>query len=196
MRGKLLAFRRPQPIAVEMSDEALVAACSVGENAALGELFDRHRAHVRRFIGHLAASDAVELDDLVQSTFLEVFKSAKRFRGNAAVRTWIFGIAYNVVRSYSRGERRRKTAMTELSSVPPASARGPDASMLRAEQLALLARAIRTLPNDLRVAVVLCDIENVEGVEAARILGVRPGTMWRRLHDARQRLRAALEGGS
>lgn len=194
MKGKLLAFRRPRPIAIEMSDDALVAACGIGESAALGELFDRHRSHVRRFIGHLAFSDAVDLDDLVQSTFLEAFRSAKRFRATAAVRTWLFGIAHNVVRQHARGERRRKAAMTELMSVPLAEIRSPEVPLLRAQQLVLLANAVRALPEDLRVAFVMCDVENVEGTEAARILKVRPGTMWRRLHDARQRLRIALEG--
>ncbi len=196
MKGKLLALRRSHGSVVEMSDEALVAACSVGENAALGALFDRHRSHVRRFIGHLAGSDARDLDDLVQSTFLEVYRSAGRFRGDAAVRSWIFGIANNVVRQHARGESRRRRTLTALEAVPPSTAPGPEGPLLRGQQIALLATALEKLPHDLRVAFVMCDVEDVAGTEAARILGVRPGTLWRRLHDARQFLRNALhEGG-
>ena len=53
------------------------------------------------------------------------------------------------------------------------------------------------LPHDLRAAFVLCDLEEMPGVEAARALDVRAGTLWRRLHEARRALRAALfDGGS
>lgn len=192
-KGKLLAFRRAECSITEMSDEALLAACGVGESAALGALFDRHRTHVRRFIGHLAGSDVRDLDDLVQSTFLELYRSASHFGGKAAVRTWIFGIANNVVRQHARGERRRRTAMTALHSVPQRASQGPDGPTLRSQQLALLAEALTQLPQDQRVAFVMCDLEEIEGTEAARILGIRPGTFWRRLHEARQQLRAALE---
>lgn len=191
MNGKLLAFRRAAT--PEVTDEALVAACGLGDSAALGTLFDRHRDAVRRFLGHLATSDARDLDDLVQSTFLEVFRGAKRYRGGAAVRTWMFAIAFNVSRRHARGEIRRKHAMSELRSVPRTHVRSAEVPMLRAEQLALLARAIRGLPDALRVVFVMCDVEHVDGPEAARTLGLRPGTLWRRLHDARKRLRAALE---
>ncbi len=195
MKGKLLALRRSQGSIVEMSDEALLAACGVGENAALGALFDRHRSHVRRFIGHLAGSDARDLDDLVQSTFLEVYRSAGRFRGEAAVRSWIFGIANNVVRQHARGEIRRRRTLTALASVPQRTASSPEGSTLRGEQIARLASALEDLSHDLRVAFVMCDVEEIAGTEAARILGVRPGTLWRRLHEARQFLRAALTEG-
>ena len=65
---------------------------------------------------------------------------------------------------------------------------------MRAQQLDRLASALETLPHDLRTAYVLCDLEEVPGIEAARILDVRPGTLWRRLHDARRALRASIEG--
>ena len=53
--------------------------------------------------------------------------------------------------------------------------------------------ALGELSHDLRAAYVLCDLEDVPGVEAARVLGVRAGTLWRRLHEARRALRDAIE---
>ena len=58
------------------------------------------------------------------------------------------------------------------------------------------AGARRALPHDQRVACGRCELEGISGVGAARTLGVREGTMWRRLHDARKALRAVLDGGA
>ena len=52
--------------------------------------------------------------------------------------------------------------------------------------------ALDDLPHDLREAFVMCDLEEVAGVDVARALGVREGTLWRRLHEARRALRCAL----
>jgi len=60
----------------------------------------------------------------------------------------------------------------------------------------LLAAALDRLPHDLRTVYVLCDLEDLPGVEAARVLGLRDGTLWRRLHEARRALREAIEGGA
>lgn len=193
MSAKLLAFRRKEGAVAELSDEALLAACGVGETAALAALFDRYRVHVRRFIARLAGADARDLDDLVQTTFLEIFRAARRFRGASTVKSWIFGIAVNVVRQHARGERRRKAAMKQLESVPASAARCADASTLGRQQLEQLARALQELPHDLRVAFVMCDLEEIPGTEVAEILGVRSGTLWRRLHQARLALRSAVE---
>jgi RNA polymerase sigma-70 factor (ECF subfamily) len=58
-----------------------------------------------------------------------------------------------------------------------------------------LASAIDELPHDLRVVFLLCEMEGISGTDAARALGLRPGTVWRRLHDARKRLLSILERG-
>src|SRR5262245_54267609 len=86
MAARLLAFRRAEGVVTEMSDEALLAACAVGDTAALGVLYDRHQASVRRFLARLRGARAAELDDLVQATFIEVWRSSPRFRRRSAVK--------------------------------------------------------------------------------------------------------------
>jgi RNA polymerase sigma-70 factor (ECF subfamily) len=66
---------------------------------------------------------------------------------------------------------------------------------MRAQQVHRLAAALEDLPHDLRTAYVLCDLEDVPGVDAARVLGIRAGTLWRRLHEARRALRDAIDDG-
>jgi len=194
--GKLVALRRVQGSPREMSDEALIAACAVGETAALGALFDRHNRCVYRFLSRLATTNADDVDDLVQTTFLEMWRSAERYRGKGAVRSWILGIAVNVARHFVRGEVRRRTAHAGLADSPVRAQTGPADVAERRELVDRLHEALRALPHDLRVAFVMCDLEGVSGVDAARAIGIRQGTMWRRLHEARRALRAALEGGT
>ncbi len=195
-QGKLIPLRRLAGDAAEMSDEALLAACAVGERAALGALFDRHHQGVFRFLGRLIAAERHALDDLVQNTFLEVWRSAGRFASKGAARSWILGVAANVARHHVRGEARRRAAMQQIPSESGAAGgRRPDDAAADRELVERLDVALAALPHDLAVAFVLCDLEDIPGVEAARALGVREGTMWRRLHDARKRLRAAIGEG-
>lgn len=181
-------------IADARSDEELVAACATGEANALGMLFDRHHLRVFRFVSRLIGSASSDVDDLVQSTFLEVWRASAGFRETGTARGWVLGIAANLVRHRNRGEARRRSALLGLAERPlPPSAR-PDDDARQSQLVERVRAALETLPHDLRVAFVLCDIEDMPAVEAARILRVPSGTMWRRLHDARKRLRATLAG--
>ncbi len=190
----VIPIRRAQSVRQELGDEALVAACAVGDAGALGALFDRHHDALCRFLSRLSR-DASEIDDLVQQTFVEIWRSAARFRGGAAVRTWMFGIAANLVRHRARSEGRRKAALADLALSAPLPSRGPDDAAIRRELVARMQTALAGLSPELREVFVMCEIEEVPGVEVARVLGLRQGTVWRRLHDARKALRAALEGG-
>jgi RNA polymerase sigma-70 factor (ECF subfamily) len=177
----------------EISDEALLASCGVGDTAALGALFDRHHEAVYRLISRLLRTDPGEIDDLVQTTFLAVWRAARKYDARGAVRSFLYGIAANTVRHHVRGAKRRRDAIAELPE-PPA-VRTPDVAAIRAQQMHRLAAALDQLPHDLRVAYVMCDLEDISGVDAARALDVRAGTLWRRLHEARRALREAIEGG-
>ncbi len=178
----------------EISDEALLASCGVGDSAALGALFDRHHEAVYRLVSRLLRGEAAETDDLVQTTFLEAWKSARTYSGRGSVKSFLFGIAANTARRHFRSTARRHAAYADWPEPPPGGA--PDEAAVRAQQVARLAAALDDLPLDLRTAYVLCDLEDLPGVEAARVLGIRAGTLWRRLHDARRALRDAIEGGT
>jgi len=194
--GKLLELR--PPARPQHSDEAMVAACALGDRAALGVLFDRHHDALQAFLERLARAHPSEIDDLVQATFLEVWTAARRFQGTAAVRTWIFGIAANLVRRRIRTAGRQRAALAALTSAWPQRADGhrPDDAVAHAQLLARLGAALAELSHDLREVFLLCEVEGVPGVEVARVLGLREGTVWRRLHTARRRLRAALDGAA
>jgi RNA polymerase sigma-70 factor, ECF subfamily len=178
----------------EISDEALLASCGVGDSAALGALFDRHHEAIYRLISRLLQAEPAETDDLVQMTFLEAWRAAGKFSGRGSVKSFLYGIAANTVRHHFRSTRRRRTAHAAIPE--PAPSHRPDETALRTQQLERLSAALDELPHDLRAAYVLCDLEDLPGVEAAQVLGCRAGTLWRRLHDARRALRDAIDGGT
>jgi RNA polymerase sigma-70 factor (ECF subfamily) len=189
--GKVLFFQAAP--GVEPSDEMLLDACAAGQHAALGTLFDRHHRSVYRFLCRYLGNGRPDLDDLVQTTFLEVMRAAGQFRRQGSVCAWILGIAANRARQHLRTEGRRHNLLSVLSREPSRDSARPDQSTENHEMLIHLEEALQALPHDLRTAFVMCDLEEISGVEAARVLGVPEGTLWRRLHDARKRLRNALK---
>jgi len=179
--------RTPAPIA----SEALIEAMAAGDPHALGLLFDRYHRDVFAFLAAVAIVDPHDLDDLVQETFLAAFKSSSRFQRLSTVKTWLFGIGFNLARNQARARRvRRQTA--DHIALRIESPVAPDSSADARQQLARLAEAIANLPADLRAAYVTCVIESISGDDAARILGVRKGTLWRRVHEAREMLRLRI----
>jgi RNA polymerase sigma-70 factor (ECF subfamily) len=189
--GKLLPFRRVTGQVDELSDRALVSAVADGDQSALGALYDRFHLDVYRFVERLARG--ADSDDFVQMTFMQAHRSAPRFRGESAVKTWLFGIAANLVRNHFRGEKRKRSALETLGGIPIASPPSAGEQITVEQQRRWLAAALETLSPALREAYVLCVIEEVPGKDAARVLGIREASLWRRLSDAREALRAAIE---
>jgi RNA polymerase sigma factor (sigma-70 family) len=192
--SRILPLRRVRGRPAEMSDEGLVAACATGESAALGALYDRHVEAVRRFLARMSGTDERDLDDLVQATFETVPRAARRYGGESQVRTWLFGVASNVVRHHVRSEVRRKRLAAAFAEERPDAQGDTSDQVLERERAARLQAAIAALPDKLREAFVLVYLEGVPGGEVATLLGVREGTIWKRLFQARAHLRASLGG--
>jgi RNA polymerase sigma-70 factor (ECF subfamily) len=195
-RGRLAPIRRVSGTVEELSDAALVAACALGESAALGALIDRFQRPLHRFVARLLGSDGEDRADLVQATFVQVAQSAKSYRQASSVRVWIFGIAANLTRNHIRALVRTRRMQAALISLPAVRPARPDDEAQRREMMTRLRSALAELPHDLREAFVLCDLEELSAREAAAAIGVREGTIWRRVHEARKALRTAIEGGT
>jgi len=192
--GKLVAVHVAADTPAALSDEALLAGVATGDTAALAALYRRHHAALYRFLSRLAGVDSRDLDDLVQAAFIAVHGAAASFAGTSTVKTWIYGIAINVVGKHVRTEVRRRAKHARLVEIPADAPVGPASLAEHRELLARLRDALANLSHELRSVFVLCVVEGVSGREAAAVLGIREGTLWRRLHDARTELRHALEG--
>jgi len=177
----------------EVSDAELIAQMADGDRDALGLLFDRHHRALFRFLAQASDASDAEIEDLVQTTFLEAFRSAPRFRGASSPRTWLFAIGGNLARMHRRATRRRDRAMQRLAVQPESTSIGLDTRLADQRALEQIEIALGRLPHDTRLAYVMCAIEGVAADEAARALGVARGTIWRRVHEARQVLRAAVD---
>jgi len=192
----VLPLRRIEGVASELSDEALVVGCAMGEPAALGALFDRHHHAVRGFLARLTGAADSDLDDLVQQSFEMVTHAAGGFDRRAAVRTWLLGIARNVARHHVRSEIRRRHLAQAVAQDPPSSGVDPAGALAERERTARLLDAIVGLPVKQREAFVLVYLEGLPGAEVATLLGIREGALWKRLCEARAALRARMQGGA
>ena len=149
---------------------------------------------------HLLGSRDEALD-LSQEVFLRVFRTLPSFRGESALRTWIYRIAVNLARNRHRGWVRRHRAdqisldqhMQDGGDLP-SDARTPDGILASKETAARLWEALHRLPFDQRTAVILREIDGLRYEEIAFSLGIAVGTVKSRLTRARQALRAELLG--
>jgi len=174
----ILRATKQKPVerdAVEATDPVLMQRLARGDLGALGELYDRYHAPLRRFIAR-ATRDAEDVDDLVHGTFLAAAKSAERYDGRAVSRPWLIGIAVQLLR------RRRQTLGRFLAVL----------STLRGT--ALLSRDPRPALQAKRLTVLMAEVEGLSCAEIATALGVPIGTVWTRLHAARRELRQILDG--
>ena len=111
------------------------------------------------------------------------------------MRTWVFAIAANVTRRHVRNEVRRRSALERLSKLPTQPAGRPDDSLEQQQLVLRMREALSALPHDLRVALVMCDLEDISGREAAAVLQIPEGTLYRRVHEARRALGVLVEEG-
>ncbi len=173
-----------------LDEKRLVARCAEGDMQSLAALFDAHVDHVRRFVARMLGSD-LDVEDVVQNTFLELPKSAAKYRAEAAVSTWILGNAANQCRRYLRTKGRWVRLKQALTSQP-----APPVNEQKSEHQLLLqhiSTALATLPIRHRETFLLCDVEQLSCVEAAAQLNRPVGTIYRHLFEARKALRKACE---
>jgi RNA polymerase sigma-70 factor (ECF subfamily) len=183
-------------------EAALVERCVQGDDLACGELVAEHERMVYQLALNLLG-DREEALDLSQEVFLRVFRMIHRFRGQSALRTWIFRIVVNQARNrqrwWRRRHRRQQVSLDEhVEQHGELAVRGdeslaPDRELDRKELAARIWRALDALPFDQRTVVVLREIDGLSYDEIAFSLGVTLGTVKARLTRARQALRAALK---
>ncbi len=174
-----------------MGDDELVAAVAAGDDIALRELFARHAPWLAvRLRGVLPAAD---VEDVLQETFLAVWRGAGGYRPSGATGGWIWGIAR---RQAALLLRRRGPAELPL---PVGGGKGlaadpVEAAMSRAE-LEQAVKALGPAGSAAREIWQLVYVEDKPVAEVAKLMGVPEGTVKSRAHRARRLMRAALGHG-
>jgi len=179
------------------ADRGLVDAAAAGSREAFDELVLRYQGPVLNLVRAMTAGDG-DAEDLAQEAFVRAWRSIASFRSDSTFRTWVFGIAINVVRTH-RGKRAR---LRRLFWSPPAEepfidpldrASADDGIEAPLAMREVIDRALATLPEDMRAAVVLRDVQGLDYREIAATLDLPIGTVESRIFRARQRLRPLLE---
>jgi len=194
----IMTFQALMPGTQTSSEAAtdLVQRLKKGDVSAVGEAYDLHHEHVRRFARRLL-SDEDAAEDLVHETFLTLPKAVKNFEGRSALRTFMVSIAVNHSRHYVRAASRRRAAMDRAASQPLAPGHSndttcPEKEVARKQMAQILTRCLDKLSMQHRVAFVLCEVEDRNSREVAEILEVPEGTVRTRLMHAKKKLRVFL----
>jgi len=186
---------------VESGEAALVARCTSGDESACEELVAAHQRMVYSLALNLLG-DRDEALDLSQEVFLRVFRTLSTFRGQSALRTWIYRIVINQTRNRQRSWRRRHRAdqvslddyLRTFGEMESRHEVLPDRMLASKETAARIRRALDRLPFDQRTALILREVDGLRYEEIAYSLDVAVGTVKSRLTRARQALRAELLG--
>jgi len=173
------------------TDEELLLAWKLGEARAGEVLLPRVFEPVRRFIGTKVGS---ELEELVQQTFTRLVEAKDRYEGRSRARTFVLGIARNVVREHYRRRHRSDVDVEELP-VQDLGA-GPSTLRWRKREDELLLASLRTLPLKMQMALELFYWDDLTAREIAEILDIPEGTVGSRIGRAKTRLRDHFEGRS
>ena len=165
-------------------DESLLLSFLAGDQSAFDELFERYRQPIWAFFRR-RLTDAAEAEELAQETFLAVLKASRRYEARASFRSYLFGIAFNVLSSARRRSRRRSDVSSPgLDDV--AAVTSDPAAVLWVRQ------ALDALDPEDREIVMLREYDALDYTEIATVVGVPLNTVRSRLFRARLALSEKL----
>ena len=183
-------------------DAALMLRVKQGDTAAFAALVEKYKQPVMN-LAFRTVRDATEAEDLAQNVFVQVFRSAHRYKSTAKFSTWLFTIARNLCLNEIRRRSRHRAesldapqlhAEDELPhQLPDRSTPGPPEHLLQAELVSKLEQALAELPESQRTALLLCRQEELSYEEIARVLGCSLSATKSLIHRGREALKLKLK---
>src|SRR5262245_35914363 len=188
------------------AEAELLARCSAGEAEAWNELFDRHYAPAARFVFQLAPDFTREdVEEVCQEVFLTVIKSLHTFQGNSQFQTWLFRVAANKARDYRQRQRALKrgggAVIVPLRPHededgppldPPSPLPGPDLTLVNAEQISMVGKALEQLGGPCQEILELRYFADLSYEEIAASLSLNPKTVSSRLSKCLDKLETVM----
>ncbi len=177
----------------DLSDKALLDAARAGDRDALSTLLERYEPTVLRF-GLKMCGDEEDAKEILQDTLFAAARTARDFRGDASVPSWL----YTIARSFCIKRRRRpKHAPARVEPLDEGAGvadlgRSPDDALHEKRVEAALASAIEALDPGQREVLVLRDVEGLTAPEVAAIVGISVDAVKSKLHRARLSVRDKL----
>jgi len=189
-----------------VEDRQLIARLQAGDEEAVKELAERYSHRIFQ-MALRQLKNRQDAEEVTQDVLLKVYRQIGRFRGDAALSSWIYRITFNTAMSRLRTHRAERAAEQERDRTqanrlgdehlaPRQQAdwsRMPDEELLRSQMRDVVADALAELPEIYRVPVVLRDIEGLSTEEASTRLKVKDQTLKSRLHRGRLMLRGRLQ---
>ncbi len=172
-----------------VTDGALLSAVAAGSTAALEELYRRHAAWLTIRLSR-RCSDSAVVDEVLQDTFVSVWKGARKYQGTGEAGAWIWGIA---IRRLVDAFRRQPPASYPLHDLETlGTLESAEDRVLVGIEHGDLAGALGRLSPELRAVVQATVLDGLTTREAAHLLGVPSGTVKTRMMRARRALRKEL----
>ncbi len=179
-------------IDTDAEDRALIARIARGDQSALEQLYRRHASWMTaRLESRCADSDLVDM--AVQDTFVSVWKTAKKYRGDGHVGAWLWGIAVRRLIDQLRKKRPAPMAPDAVAAAQGAhGAIGFEDALIDSGAHGWVGPAMKQLHPDLQAVLIVTVLDGLSTKEAAHLLGVPQGTVKTRLMRARQQLQEAM----
>ncbi len=190
-----------RPAELTAQEALFVSRLKANEDAAYDELVRMYSSPIYH-VAYRMTGDAAEASDAVQDIFLKIFRNIGGFKGEAALKTWIFKIAFSEILNRLRWwKRRHRDTTLSLDESPNGNVPGhgvadagptPEEVLQAKERENAIQQALRRLSHEHRSIIVLRDIEGFSYTEIADVLGISMGTVKSRLARARADLKKSL----
>src|SRR6266850_2943555 len=183
-------------------DAALMLRVKQGDTAAFTQLVEKYKQPVMNLV-YRTLRDAAEAEDLAQNVFVQVYKSAYRYKSTAKFTTWLFTIARNLCLNEIR--RRSRHPAESLDAAHPGEEDqplrqfedrktvSPPESLLQGELERKIAEVLAGLPENQRTAILLCRQEELSYEEIAGVLGCSLSATKSLIHRGRETLKEKLK---
>lgn len=192
------------------ADQVLVERIQAGDREAFGLLVAKYQRKLIRLVSRFIR-DPAEAEDVTQEAFIKAYRALPAFRGDSAFYTWLYRIGVNTAKNWLIANNRRTPTTTGATGVDSEEAEGYDEGELLRDtdtpERLLMSReigdtvnaAMEALPEDLRTAITLREIEGLSYEEIADAMGCPIGTVRSRIFRAREaiahKLRPLLDTG-
>jgi len=176
-------------------EKELIQRAGRGDAYAFEQLMTAHESRMYA-VALRMCGNREDAQDCLQEAMLRVYRSLTGFKGQSSFSTWVYRITMNSCLDELRRRKSRSAAsldaMLENGFAPSDEGDTPEESSLRSEQKRVIEKAIARLPEDMRSAIILRDIQGCSYDEIAKALGANVGTIKSRISRGREKLRAAL----
>ncbi|NLY63900.1 MAG: RNA polymerase sigma factor RpoE [Alcaligenaceae bacterium] len=181
-------------------DAQLVARVQQGDKRAFDLLVLKYQRKIMRLLSRMLNNQS-KVEDIAQETFIKAYRALPQFRGDSAFYTWLYRIAINTARNWLSSNQRKmmvsdtfetKEGETFSQSDNLIDIDTPESRMVSKEIAHTVNQAIGDLPEDLRTAIVLREIEGMSYEEIAQTMDCPIGTVRSRIFRAREAIAARL----